>query len=71
MKTYKDVYRIRLRKSGAVQGVYSRNYHDEYDFNSVSGARDANCHGIYKDTDKYKVSKYRVTYELIEDDCLS
>ena len=25
--------------------------------------------GIFKDKTKYKIAKYKVTYELIDDDC--
>ena len=65
----KTVFRIIDRKTEEHQGVYSRAYHDEYDFNSAEEARNSNCHGIYQDKGKYKISKYRVVYELIEDDC--
>ena len=40
---------------------------DEYNFNSVQEAREANCHGIYKDKTKYKIRKYELV--LVEDDC--
>ena len=63
------VYRIVDKSSGEAVGSYSRAYCDEFDFNSVSEARNANCHGIFKDEKKYKIAKYKVTYELIEDDC--
>jgi hypothetical protein len=61
------VYRIINQESGEAVGSYSRAYCDEYDFESVEQARNANCHGIFKDTEKYGVSKYKVTYELIND----
>ena len=63
------IYRIVHRETGVVQGVYSRAYHDDHDFESVEQARDANCHGVYQDHKRYKISKYRVRYELMEDDC--
>ena len=62
------VYRINNKETNKHEGVYSRSYH-VYDFNSVSSARTSNCHGIYEDTTKYKIQKYKVTYTLIEDDC--
>lgn len=62
------VYRILDRKTNTVQGVYSRAYHDEYDFGSPEAARMANVHDIYQDRARYKIAKYRVTYELLEDD---
>jgi hypothetical protein len=63
------VCRIIDRESGNPVGSYSRAYCEEYDFKSVIEARTANCHGVFMDEEKYKISKYRVTYELIEDDC--
>ncbi len=62
------VYRIISSETGEPVGSYSRAYCDEFDFNSVRDAREANCHGAFKDKDKYKIAKYRVTYELIDDD---
>jgi len=60
------VFRIIDREGNAV-GSYSRAYCDEYDFNSVAEARNANCNDIFRDKSKYKIAKYRVTYELIDD----
>ena len=59
------VFRIIDNITGCAVGSYSRAYCDEYDFNSESEARNANCHGIFKDTEKYSIAKYKVTYELI------
>ncbi len=64
------VYRILDRKTNLPQWSYSRAYCDECDFESVSQARNANCHGMFEDKQKYKIAKYKVTYELVEDDCL-
>ena len=61
------VYRIISNRTGEAQGVYSRSCHDEYDFSSETGARNSNCHGIYKDEELYSIAKYKVTYELIEE----
>jgi hypothetical protein len=63
------VYRIIDIASGDPVGSYSRAYCDEYDFESVHQARSANNCGIFEDKDKYRIAKYRVTYELLEDDC--
>lgn len=63
------VYRIISSESGQPVGSYSRACCDEYDFGSVSEARNANCHGEFKDKLKYKIARYRVTYELIEEEC--
>jgi hypothetical protein len=62
------VFRIIDRSTGNAVGSYSRAYYDEFDFTSADEARSANCHGMFEDKAKYKIAKYRVTYELIEDD---
>ncbi|KKK74344.1 hypothetical protein LCGC14_2884720 [marine sediment metagenome] len=62
------IFRIIDRMTGEVQGSYSRAYCDEFDFTSIEEARNANVHGVFEDKDKFKISKYKVTYELIEDD---
>ena len=62
------VFRIIDKQTGEAVGSYSRAYCDEYDFNSASQARNTNCHGIFKDKEKYKIAKYKVTYTLIDDD---
>jgi len=61
------VYRIINRATGEAEGSYSRAYCDEYDFESAEYARGANCHGIFQDMEKYSIAKYRVTYELLDD----
>jgi len=63
------VYRIIDRESGNFVGSYSRAYCDEYDFSSAYQARLANCHGMFTDEKRYKIAKYKVTYELVKDDC--
>jgi len=68
-KKPETVFRIINRETGNAEGSYSRADCDEFDFKSANEARTANCHGIFKDVDKYKIAKYKVTYELIEDDC--
>ncbi len=62
------VFRIINKQTGDAVGSYSRAYCDEYDFGSAIEARTANCHGIFKNKEKYKIAKYKVIYELIEDD---
>lgn len=64
-----EVYRILDREFNMPCGSYTRGYHDKYDFDSISSARQANCHGVFEDKIKYKIAKYKVTYELVEDDC--
>ena len=63
------VCRIINRETGDAVGSYSRAYRDKYDFKSAYEARLANCHGKFTDEKKYKIAKYKVSYELIEDDC--
>ena len=67
-KKPQTVFRIIDRSSGEAVGSYSRAYCDEFDFNSANEARTANCHGRFEDKEKYKIAKYKVTYELIDDD---
>lgn len=62
------VYRIVNNDTNNFEGAYSRACCYEYDFESANQARSANVHDIFKDTKKYKIAKYKVTYELIEDD---
>ncbi len=62
------IFRIIDRSSGCPVGSYSRACCDEYDFCSAEEARSANCCGEFQNKDKYKIAKYRVIYELIEDD---
>lgn len=68
-KKPETVYRIINRTTGEPVGSYSRAYCDEYDFHSPREARSANVHGIFEDRTKYKIARYRVTYELLDDDC--
>ncbi len=63
------VCRIIGRETGQCHGSYSRACCDEVDFRSVEEARSANVNGMFKDKEVYKIAKYKVTYELIEDDC--
>ena len=62
------VFRIINRQTGEPQGSYSRAYCDEFDFSSPDQARNSNFHNKFQDREKYKIAKYRVIYELIEDD---
>ena len=62
------IYRIIDRKTGIAEGVYSRAYCNEYDFNSISEAKNSNYSGIYKDNEKYAIAKYKVTYKLLDED---
>ena len=63
------VFRILDRTTGEPVGSYSRAYCDEFDFESVAQARSANVHGLFEDTARYAIAKYRVIYELVDADC--
>ena len=65
----KVVYVIIDRESGEQQGSYARACHDEMEFSSVERARGANCHDKFKDKEKYAIAKYKVIYQLLEEDC--
>ena len=68
-KKPETVFRIIDREGGWPCGSYSRACCGEYDFNSIREAREANCHGMFKNKEKYQIAKYRVTYKLIDEDC--
>lgn len=68
-KKPETVYRIIDKTTGEPCGSYSRACCDEFDFSSVESARESNCHGMFKDPSKYKIAKYKVTYELLDGDC--
>lgn len=63
----KFIFRIIEKSTETPVGVYSKSYHDRFDFNSADEALESNCHGVFKNREKYKIVKYRVTYELIDD----
>lgn len=61
------VYRIIEVSTGRACGSFGLSTHTEYDFSSVQRARHANISDEYRGS-KYKIAKYRVTYELLSDD---
>lgn len=61
----KTVYKILNKKTGEYEGVYSRGYHDKYEFPSESCARQSNCHGIYENKDLYEIEEWTVTYTKV------
>lgn len=68
-KKPETVFRIISSRTGKPVGSYSRACCDEYDFRSISEARNANFSGTFNDKLEYKVAKYKVTYELLDEDC--
>lgn len=62
----KSVYKIWNKKENKYSGSYSRACHDEYDFSSEESALNANCHGIFKDTDTYEIHRVEVIEEVRE-----
>ena len=67
-KKSERVFRIIHRGTGTAQGSYSRACCDEYDFDSASQARSANCHGRFQNHEVYSIAEYEVTYKLIDSD---
>ena len=66
----KEIYRIIDRQTSKVISVYiPPSASDVSEFDSVESARESNCHGIYKNESKYRIEKYKVTYELLDSDC--
>jgi len=66
----KEIYKIVDRNDNSTQQVYSRSYRYESEFDSIHSATHAHHSGMHQNKAKYKIQKYKVTYELIEDDCL-
>ena len=64
----KVVFTLHDRETDEQQTAYSRDYHDEREWESALSARRSNVFGVYTDVDKYRVRKWQVTYTLIEDD---
>ena len=65
----KIVYRIKDRKTGEQGEVYDRSCRMTYEFESVHEARKASVYGTFENKEKYRIEKYRITYELIDPDC--
>lgn len=61
----KVVYMLFDKNNKGPIGVYSRAYHNEYEFESESDARTSNVHGIYQDKEEFKVKKFMVSYKEI------
>jgi hypothetical protein len=61
------IFRIIDKHTGEAKGAYSRACFDEFDFKSVEQARTANVCGMFNDKQKYRIAKYKVTYELLEE----
>jgi len=59
------VFRIWNKKDKRYEGVYSRAYHDEYDFSSEESARSSNVHNIYQDKDKYDIHEFEITEKRV------
>ena len=64
----KEIFKIINRVNGTLEGAYSRAYHTEYEFDSVNEARASNVNDVYQNRARYKIQKWKVTYELIDDD---
>ena len=62
------IYKIIDRNTGGVQSSYQRSYWEQSEFSSIYEARHTNCHDVFLDKEKYKINKYKITCELIEED---
>lgn len=60
----KTVFKIFNKVKGEYTGSYSRACHDEYEFDSEVSALEANCHGMYHNTDKYEIHEVEVTEKV-------
>jgi len=60
------VFKIWNKKTNAYNGSYSRAYHDEYEFDSEESAIEANCHGVFHDTDTYEIHEVEITEKLVK-----
>lgn len=66
----KEIYKIVDKETNKTISVYiPPTSRDVEEFESIEDARTSNCHDIYKDKEKYRIEKYKVTYELIDPDC--
>jgi hypothetical protein len=63
------IYRIVDNRTNEIVPCYFQFGGDIYDFNSVKEARESNCHGVFKDKDKYRIAKFKVIEELECDNC--
>lgn len=67
-KKPEEVFRVVDRETGEFIGSYSRSYCTEFDFSSAREAR-ATIFDDFRTEDNCKIARYRVIYQLIEDDC--
>ena len=51
-------YRIIERATGKAVPCFHWPAHDQYNFSSPEEARNSNCHGIFKDKEKYSIAKF-------------
>jgi hypothetical protein len=63
------VYCIVDNETNKIVPCYFQFSGDKYNFNSIEEARESNCHGIFKDKDRYRIAKFKVTEELQCDNC--
>jgi len=63
------IYRIINNETGELEGAYNRSYYTQYEFSSPGEARSSNVHDIFRNKREYRIQKWKVTYELVEDDC--
>lgn len=62
-KTVEFKFKIWDKEAERWATAYSRAYHDEEEWDSEDRALNSNCHGIFKDEERYEVVKIKVTRE--------
>lgn len=63
------IYKIINNETGELEGAYNRSYYTQYEFSSPGEARSSNVHNIFRNKREYRIQKWKVTYELVDDDC--
>lgn len=67
--TESSIYKIIDNETGETEGAYNKSYYTQYEFSSPGEARSSNVYDIFQDKRKYRIQKWKVTYELVDDDC--
>jgi len=63
------IYKIINNKTGENEGAYNRSYYTQYEFSSPGNARVSNVNEVFQNKLEYRIQKWKVTYELVDDDC--
>ena len=60
----KTIYKLWDKKNECYTSSRQTTRHSVSEFDSESNALNANCHGLYHDTDAYEVHEVEVTYKV-------